>query len=124
DARHLRLVLEGSDQMRTPPVAKAQVLAPAGVPLADPLGVAHPKGAHLVVDRPGHDRLRGLVLCLADAPTVAGLMSALAPAELAPAPRSPPAPARRLGTHLPPPGLGVGEVQVALGPHRPPRHEQ
>src|SRR5947209_9078953 len=51
DARHGRLVLQGSDQMGAPPVAKPQVLAPAHVPVADPLGVPDPEGAHPVVHR-------------------------------------------------------------------------
>src|SRR5438309_5611995 len=97
DDRHLRLVLEGPDQMGASPVAKPQVLAPAGVPVADPPGVAHDKGAHPAVDRPGDHRLRGLVVSLADATAVAGLRPALGSAELSPAPRSPLAPAGRLG---------------------------
>src|SRR5207302_6819470 len=96
DARHGRLVLQGSDQMGAPPVAEAQVLAPAGVTVADPLGVPDPERAHTVVDRPGDDRLGCLVVGLADAPAVAGLPAALGPAQLAPAPGSPLAPARRL----------------------------
>src|SRR5207302_3841134 len=51
DARHGRLVLQGCDQMGAPPPAKAQVLAPARVPVADPLGVPDPEHAHSVVDR-------------------------------------------------------------------------
>src|SRR5437660_5249920 len=74
-ARHLRLVLESPHQMGAPPVAKPQVLAPAGVAVADPLGVADDKRAHLAVD----DRLRRLVVSLADAPAVAGLPTALGP---------------------------------------------
>src|SRR5713226_7119087 len=116
DARHGRLVLQGSDQMGAPPVAKAQVLAPAHVALADPLGVPDDKGPHPVVDRPGDHGLGCLVVGLADATAVAGLPAALGPAEPAPAPRSPLAPARGLSTHPPRPRLGVGEVQVALGP--------
>src|SRR5712671_4489735 len=38
DARHLRLVLQGPDQMGAPPVAQTEVLAPAHVAVADPLG--------------------------------------------------------------------------------------
>src|SRR5439155_22672601 len=99
DARHLRLVLESPDQMGAPPVAKPQVLASAGVVVADPPGVADDKGAHPVVDRPGDHRLRRLVVSLADAAAVAGLPAPLGPAQSAPAPRSPLAPARGLGTH-------------------------
>src|SRR5438309_5445988 len=124
DARHLRLVLESPDEMGAPPVAKPQVLAPARVPVADPPGVADDKGAHPVVDRPGDHGLRRLVVSLADAPAVAGLPAALGPTKPAPAPGAPLAPARGLGTHPASPGLGVGEVQVALGPQDPPRHEQ
>src|SRR3984893_10224822 len=107
DARHLRLVLEGADEMGAPPVAQPKVLAPAGVPVADALGVAYPEGPYPVLDRPGDDGLRRLVVGLGDAPAVAGLLPALGPAQLGPAPRSPLAPAGGLASHLPPPCLGV-----------------
>src|SRR6266481_111881 len=124
DARHGRLVLQGSDQMGAPPPAKPQVLAPAHVPLADPLGVPDPERPHPVVDRPGDDRLRRLVLRLADATAVAGLLAALGPSQLAPALRPLLAPAGGLAPHPPVPRLGVGEVQVALGPQTPSRDEE
>src|SRR5438309_2728767 len=57
DARHLRLVLQCPDQMGAPPVAKPQVLAPAHVAVADPLGVPDPKRPHPMVNSPGDDRL-------------------------------------------------------------------
>src|SRR5436853_171864 len=84
-----------------------------------PCGVPDAKGAHPVLDRPGDHGLRCLVLALADAPAVAGLLPALGPPQLAPAPRPPLAPGGGLSSHPPRSGLGVGEVQVALGPHRP-----
>src|SRR5256884_3818027 len=71
DARQLGLVLQGSDEMRAPPVAQPQVLAPAHVPLADALGVAHAQGADLVADGPGDHGLGSLVVCLADPAAVA-----------------------------------------------------
>src|SRR5437870_2989004 len=124
DARQLRLVLQGSDEMGAPPVAQSEVLAPSRISPADPLGVTYAKRAHPVVDRPGDHGLRGLVVCLADATAVAGLPAALGPTELARAPRPPLALPRSLASHVACPGLGVGEVQVALGPQRPPRHEE
>jgi hypothetical protein len=90
DAGQGRLVLQGPDEMRAPPVAQPKVLPLAGVPVADSLGVAHPKGAHLVTDRPGDHGLGGLVVGLMDAPAVAGLLAALAPPQLPPSPRSEP----------------------------------
>src|SRR3984893_16192822 len=65
DARHLRLVLEGADEMGAPPVAQPQVLAPAGVPVADAFGVPDPEGPYPVLDRPGDDALRRLVVAWA-----------------------------------------------------------
>src|SRR5438132_2625021 len=82
------------DQMGAPPVAKPQVLAPAHVAVADPLGVPDPKRPHPMVNSPGDDRLSRLRVGLADAPAVAGLPAALGAAQLAPAPGSPLAPAR------------------------------
>src|SRR5438128_711605 len=110
--------------MGAPPGAEPEVLPRAGVAVADPLGVSHPQGPHPVADRPGDHRPGGLVVSLADPPPMAGLLASAAPPQLAPAPRSPLAPARGLAPHLPSPGLGVGKVQVAFGPHRPPRHQQ
>src|SRR5467141_3961484 len=66
DARRVRLVLQGPDEMRAPPVAQPQVLAPAGIPVADALGVAHPKGPDLVADRPGDHGLGCLVVGVMD----------------------------------------------------------
>src|SRR6266851_3662526 len=112
--------------MRAPPVAQPEVLPPSGVPLADALGVAHPKGSDLVVDGPGDDGLGCLAVGVMDPAAVTGLRPALGPPQLAPSPGSPLAPARGLPTHLPRPGLGVGEAQVALGPHacEPPGDKQ
>jgi hypothetical protein len=77
-----------------------------------------------VGNREGDDLAGGLVVGLVDAAAVAGLGSLLGPPIAAPAAR----PALSgLGS---PPGcsglasLLVLEVQVALGPHRPPRHQQ
>src|SRR5437588_13073231 len=89
DARQGRLVLQGADQMRAPPLAQPEVLSPPYVLVADPLGVADPQGSDFVVDRPGDHGPGSLVLCLMDAPAVAGLRSALGSAELSPSPRSP-----------------------------------
>src|SRR5438132_795884 len=105
-------------------VAMTTPVTPSGVPVADPLGVPDAKGPHPVVDRPGDHRLSGLVVGLVDAPAVADLPPALGSAELSPSPRPPLAPAGGLSPHPPCPRLGVGEVQVALGPQAPPRHEQ
>src|SRR3984893_13063185 len=124
DARHLRLVLEGADEMGAPPVAQPKVLAPAGVPVADALGVAYPKGPHLMLDRPGDDGPGCLVVGLVDAPAMAGLLASLGPPQLAPAPRSFLSSARGLAPHVSGSGLGVGQVQVAFGPHGPPGDEQ
>jgi hypothetical protein len=110
--------------MRAPPVAQPEVLSLAYVPVADALGVAHPKGPHLVVDRPGDHGLGGLVLSLMDPPAVAGLRPALGSPQLSPSSRSPLALPRSLASHVACPGLGVGQVQVALGPQAPTRHEQ
>src|SRR5207302_699636 len=117
DARQLGLVLQSPDEMGAPPGAQPEVLDLANVPVTDPLGVSHSQGPHPVADRPGDHRPGGLVVSLADPPLMAGLLASAAPPQLAPAPRSPLAPARGLAPHLPSPGRGVGKVQVAFGPH-------
>jgi hypothetical protein len=77
-----------------------------------------------VGNREGDDLAGGLVVGLVDAAAVAGLGPPLGPPIATPAAR-PALPG--LGS---PPGcsglasLLVLEVQVALGPHRPPRHQQ
>src|SRR2546423_13933858 len=97
--------------MGAPPGAKAQVMATAHVAVADALGVPDAKGAHPVLDRPGDHGLRCLVLALADAPAVAGLLPALGPPQLAPAPRPPLAPGGGPLSPPPPPRPCVGGGQ-------------
>jgi hypothetical protein len=110
--------------MGAAPLPQPPVLHPARVPPGDAGRVTHHQGSHLVGNREGDDLAGGLVVGLVDVAAVTGLRPPLGPPIATPAAR--PALA---GLGSPPSCSGLAsllvlEVQVALGPHRPPRHQQ
>ncbi len=124
DPRQLRLVRQAGEQMRAPPVAKRQVVAPPAVPAGDAPGVAHDHGAHPALHQPGHHRFGCLVVGLADPAAVAGLGSLACCPVAAPAPAPLLAlaggPSRRLLIAT----LRVLQVQAFLGPDLTSRDEE
>jgi hypothetical protein len=100
DARELRLVRQGVEQVGAPPgIRHAAVLATPGVVASDALGVADHQGADRMGFGPTDHLFGRLVVHLVDPPEVAGLGSSLSGAELAPPPRPALAPPRRFVGH-------------------------
>jgi hypothetical protein len=124
DACRLGLVVEGLEQVGAAPLPQPPVLHPARIPVGDAPGVPHNEGPDSLLDGEGDHLLGGLVLGLMDATTMARLHAANPGAMAPPTPR-PTLPALGCPPGCPgAAGLLVFEMQVALGPQRPPRHQQ
>ena len=123
NARQLGLVVQRPDEMGAPPVAKAQVLAPAGVLPADALGSPTRKvplcGRSPRRPPPWRPRAApGGCAAYGGPRPGAGSCAACASASTPAGPGWGPCDPSSL------PGPWCREVQVALGSHRPPRNEK
>jgi hypothetical protein len=121
DACLLGLVPQRLHKVGAAPLPQSEILHPAGILLADALGVAHDEGADPLLGGEGDHLLGGLMVSLMDATA----MARLHPSQARPVAPPPPRPV------LPRPGrsrCGLGlacllvlQVQVVLGAQRPPR---
>ena len=124
DAGLFCLVAQGLNQVSAAPLPQPEVVDPTGILGGDAGGVADHQHADSMRDREGDDLVGRLVVGLVDAAAVTCLDSAQSE------PISPPAARASLpGLGRPPgcPGLSsllIMQVQEALGPDRPPRHQQ
>jgi hypothetical protein len=118
DACQFGLVSQRLHKVGAAPLSQSEILHPAGILLADALGVSHDEGADALLGGEGDHLLGRLMVGVVDA----AAMARLDPAQASPVAPPPPRPA------LPRPGcsacrlgladLLVGTVQVVLGADR------
>jgi hypothetical protein len=103
---------------------QSKVLHPTHIPVGDPAKIANRQGADPLPDGEGDHLLRGLVLGLMDATTMARFDSALPDAMALPTPRPTLPRFRGMTSRVDLACLPVFEVEVALGAERPSRHQE
>lgn len=124
DAGGFGLIAQGAHEVGAPPLPQPEVLAPPHLAVGDAGKVADREGADPMRDRPGDERLGGLMVGETDPTLVPGFGPAPCRAQLAPTLRAFLAAAGSLPAHASGAGFGVGEVQAFLGSDGPPRHHQ